>query len=271
MQDVRQRRVRHVRSDRPVGRTYPVKWVAVALVATAVVLIGGPYLFLDVFLGSAPAKLHLPSVAKAASGPVAPGPLSGPWTVSTGSQVGYRVGEYLFGQSHTAVGRTSAVTGEMVISGTEVTAASFSVDMASVKSDQGARDAQFRGYIMETYKYPHGTFSLADRLPIGSAPAIGHVVSVPATGSLTLRGITRTVTFTLQAERVQGGIDVQAAIPITFSLWKIPSPNFAVAKVGSTGTLEVLLHFVRANAKGQPLQPVKAAPTTTTVYVPGTF
>lgn len=248
-----------------------MKWVVVALAATAIVLVGGPYLFIDLFLGSAPAKFHLPSVASAASGPVAPGPVSGTWTVSTGSQVGYRVHEYLFGQSHTAVGRTAQVTGEMVISGSEVTAATFSVDMASVKSDQGARDAQFRGYIMETYKYPHGTFSLTRPLSIGSVPAIGHVVSLPATGALTLRGITRTVTFTLDAERVQGGIDVDAAIPLTFSLWKIPSPNFAVAKVGSTGTLEVLLHFVPANAKGQPLEPVKVAPTTTTLYVPGTF
>ena len=258
-------------SDRPVGRTYPVKWVAVALAVTALVLVGGPYLFLDVFLGSAPAKLRLPSVASAASGVVTPGPVSGPWTISTGSQVGYRVGEYLFGQAHTAVGRTSAVSGEMVISGSTVTAASFSVDMATVKSDQGARDAQFRGYIMETYKYPHSSFSLADPLSIGPLPALGHIISTTATGALTMRGVTRTVTFTLHAERVAGGIDVSAAIPITFSLWKIPSPNFAVARVGSAGTLELLLHFVRSNAEGQPLQPVKQAPTSTTVYVPGTF
>ncbi len=247
-----------------------MKWVVVALAVTGVALIGGPYLFIALFLGSAPAKLHLPNVATAAADPVAPGPISGTWAVSTGSQAGYRVHEYLFGQSHTAVGRTSQVSGEMVISGSEVTAASFSVDMSSVKSDQAARDAQFRGYIMETYKYPHATFVLAQPVSIGALPPVGQIVSLPASGELTMRGVTRTVNFTLKAERLQSGIDVDVAIPITFSLWKIPSPNFAVARVGSSGTLEVLLHFVRADSKGRPLVPVKTVPTTT-VFVPGTF
>ena len=255
---------------RPAGRTYPMKWVAAALAVTAAVLIGGPYLFIALFLGSAPAKLHLPSVATAAADPVAPGPVSGTWAVSTGSQAGYRVHEYLFGQSHTAVGRTSQVSGEMVISGSHVTAASFSVDMGTVKSDQAARDAQFRGYIMETYKYPHATFVLAQPVALGSVPPVGQVVSLPATGELTMRGVTRTVNFTLKAERIQSGIDVDVSIPITFSLWKIPSPDFAVARVGSTGTLEVLLQFVRADSEGRPLVPVRTTPTTT-VFVPGTF
>lgn len=247
-----------------------MKWVVVALAVTAAAFIGGPYLFIALFLGSAPAKLHLPNVATAAADPVAPGPVSGTWAVSTGSQAGYRVHEYLFGQSHTAVGRTAQVSGEMVISGSEVTAASFSVDMSSVKSDQAARDAQFRGYIMETYKYPHAAFVLAQPVSLGALPPVGQVVSLPVSGELTMRGVTRTVNFTLKAERLQSGIDVDAAIPITFSLWKIPSPDFAVARVGSSGTLEVLLHFARADSKGHPLVPVKTTPTTT-VFVPGTF
>ena len=61
----------------------------------------------------------------------------------------------LFGQQHTAVGRTPKVTGGIVISGSRLTTADFSVAMAAVTSDQLSRDTQFDGYIMETYKYSH--------------------------------------------------------------------------------------------------------------------
>jgi polyisoprenoid-binding protein YceI len=228
-----------------VGRTYPLKWVAVALAATAALLIGGPYLVIDLFLGSAPGRLHLPPAAGVPSGPVAPGPVSGTWKVGPGSLAGYRVHELLFGQSHTAVGRTPKVTGGMVISGSEITAADFTVDMASVTSDQGSRDVQFRGFIMRTADYPHASFRLTSPIDLVTVPPVGHIVSAQAVGDLTLRGVTRSVTFTLQAERLPGpAIDVNAEIPIRFSEWHIPNPSFAVARLGSTGTIEVLLHLV---------------------------
>jgi polyisoprenoid-binding protein YceI len=147
----------------------------------------------------------------------------------------------LLGQHHTAVGRTPRVSGGVVISGTTVTAAAFSIEVGSIKSDQPSRDAQFKGYIMEPYKYPHASFVLTQPIALGQIPSPGQVVQESATGRLTLRGVTRTVTFPVQAERVDGGIDLTARITITFSDWHIPNPSFAVAQVGNTGTVEVLL------------------------------
>ncbi len=259
-------------AGRPTGRTYPVKWVGVALAVTAAVLIGGPYLFFTILEGTPPGRLHLPSAAGVAGGPAAPGPVSGTWTVSTGSQAGYRVNELLFGQTHTAVGRTSQVSGGMVISGTEVTAADFSVDMASVKSDQGSRDVQFRGFIMRTADYRGASFRLTSPIQLGAVPAVGQVLTEQAVGDLTMRGVRRSVSFTLRAVRLpSGGIDVNAEIPIRFSDWHIPNPSFAVAQVGSTGTLEVLLQMVAADAAGKPLHPQAPTASTTTVYTPGSF
>ena len=259
-------------SDRPTGRTYPLKWVAVALAVTAAVLIGGPYVFFDLFEGTPPARLHLPSAAGVPAGPVTPGPVSGTWAVSTGSQAGYRVNELLFGQTHTAVGRTSKVTGGMVISGTEITAADFTVNMASVKSDQGSRDVQFRGFIMRTADYPTSSFRLTSPIQMGAVPGVGRTITEQAVGDLTMRGVQRSIAFTLAAERLaDGAIDINAEIPIRFADWHIPNPSFAVAQVGSTGTLEVLLQMVAANSSGQPLHPLPPAPTTTSVYSPGRF
>ena len=233
-------------TDRPKKqrRAYPLKWVIVALVVAGVVVLVLPWIYINVIESPAPSKLHLPTVA-GASASVAPGPVSGTWKIGAGSVAGYRVHESLFGQSNTAVGRTSQVTGGMVISGTQVTAAQFSVDMASIKSNTRSRDAQFNGFIMDTSSYPHGSFQLTRPIDLGRVPAVGQTVTVPATGNLTLRGVTRPVTFELNAERLSGAIDVNAEIPITYSLWHIPNPSFAVAQLGRTGTVEVLLHLVR--------------------------
>ncbi|HMC39285.1 MAG TPA: YceI family protein [Acidimicrobiales bacterium] len=232
---------------RPIGRTYPLKWVAVALALTAVLLIGGPYLFFDVIDGSAPSRLHLPPASDVPAGPPQPGPVTGTWVASAGSLAGYRVDEILFGQTHTAVGRTARVHGGLAISGTVVTAADFTVDLASVHSDQGSRDAQFRGFIMDTADHPTASFRLTSPIQLGTVPAVGQVVTEAATGDLDLRGVRRPITFTLQAERLSATtLDVNAEIPIRFSDWHIPDPSFAVARLGRTGTLEVLLQLVPA-------------------------
>jgi polyisoprenoid-binding protein YceI len=213
----------------------------VSLVVAVVVVL--PYLVFHVIEGSAPPSLKLPT-SGLGSGPIVAGPVSGSWSVGTGSQAGYRVQEILFGQHHTAVGRTSKVGGGMIISGTVVAAAHFTVNMASVNSDQGARDVQFHGYIMATYDHPNATFELTQPIQLGAVPAPGAVITVNATGTLTLRGVSRTVTLGLRAERTASGIDVNAEIPITFSDWHIPNPSFAIAQVGKTGLIEVLLLMV---------------------------
>jgi polyisoprenoid-binding protein YceI len=236
--------------------TISLRWALIMLVVVAVVVVGGPFVFFHFVEGSSPAPLRLPSAGSAksgapgpGSGPLVPGPVTGTWTASTGSQAGYRVEEVLFGQQHTAVGRTTKVSGKIVISGATVTSAAITVDMASVKSDQPSRDAQFDGHIMETYKYPDATFRLTAPIDLGSiVPAVGSPISVRATGDLSLRGDTQSVTFSLSAERVESGIDVNAEIPVTFSRWHIPNPSFAVAQVGSTGDIEVLLDLVSASA-----------------------
>ena len=102
---------------------------------------------------------------------------------------------------------------------------------------------------METYHYSHADFRLTRPIQVGPLPPVGKVATEEATGLLTLRGVTRQVSFPVRAERVAGGIDVMAEIPITFSVWHIPNPSFAIAQVGSTGLIEVLLHVVPGRAQ----------------------
>jgi polyisoprenoid-binding protein YceI len=172
--------------------------------------------------------------------------IDGTWNISTDSTLGYRVKEVLAGLDTEAVGRTNQVNGSMTISGTTVDAADFTVDVASIKSDDGRRDGQFRGQIMSASQFPEATFKLTKPIELGSVPATGQTVTVSATGDLTLRGKTNPVTFDIQAKLDNGRIGALGNIPVTFADYGISNPSNGIAKVGDTGTLEFVLVFDHA-------------------------
>lgn len=173
--------------------------------------------------------------------------LAGTWQVAHGSVVGYRVKEVLMGQNNIAVGRTSSITGSLTISGTSVTAGQFTVQMATVKSDESQRDVQFNGRIMETSAYPTGTLKLTGPIVLAPVPAAGVVKTYHAQGDLTLHGHTRPVSFTLSAERTSSGLEVSGAIPIVFAEYDIGNPSFgSFVTTGKSGTLEFLVRFSRS-------------------------
>jgi polyisoprenoid-binding protein YceI len=226
--------------------------VIAAVVVVAVLAVAGPYVFFHFIEGNGPAPLSLKASASAsatgsqsasaASSQGSSGAVAGSWTAGSGSRVGYRVNEVLGGQSHTAVGRSSSVTGQMVIKGTTVKAASFSVKMSTIHTDSAQRDSQFDGRIMDVATYPTGTFALTRPIALAPAPAAGTIKTYSATGNLTLHGRTRAVTFPLKAERTGSGIEVQGAIPVLFSKWGIPNPSFTgFVTTQNHGIMEFLL------------------------------
>lgn len=243
------------------GRRRLLVWLTAGLAAIVVAVVGGTYLYIHVIEGPAPAPLSLPGKATSSAASAAPGTsssaspsaspstatttdsaLSGTWQVQSGSQVGYRVNEVLAGQNNVAVGRTSTISGSMTIQGKQVTAATFTVQMATIKSDESERDAQFNGRIMDTSVYPTGVLKLTSPVALGTLPAAGVIKSYTATADLTMHGRTRQVTFTLKAERVGASIEVNGSIPILFADWNIANPSFAgFVTTENHGLLEFLI------------------------------
>jgi len=238
-----------------------VRWVVGAVVVIVVLAVGIPFVYIHFIEGKAPAKLALTTTAGGATVP-----LDGTWVVGSGSVAGYRVGEVLVGQNNTAVGRTSSITGTVVISGTSVTTATFTVDLTTVKSDESQRDRQFQGRIMDTAKYPTATFTLTKPAHF-SMPQAGATISVPATGNLTLHGTTKSITVTLTARQSGATIQVLGSIPIVFADWGIPDPTFSgIAQVQNHGTIEFLLDL--AHGAASPSQSASATTSTTVAPAP---
>jgi polyisoprenoid-binding protein YceI len=172
--------------------------------------------------------------------------VDGTWRVTPESEFGYRVEEVLFGVNTTAAGRGNEITGSMTIDGTTVTEASFTVDVGSITSDETRRDNQFRGRIMAIDQFPEATFTLTAPIDFGAVPAPGEQITAAATGDLTLRGVTRPVTFDVTAEASDGRIGVLGTIPVLFADYEIPNPSTAGISTEDNGLLEFILVFERA-------------------------
>lgn len=241
------------------GRKW-LPWLLGGIVAVVVVLVGGRFV-IHVIQGGSKPPLALPTVTTtpAAAGDVSStlagssdpssgsgSTLDGMWNIGSGSQAGYRVQETLFGQSNTAVGRTTAITGNLTLSGTTVTAETITVDLTKVTSDRSQRDDQFQSRIMNTSQFPTAKFVLTKPISLASLPAVGVQVPASATGDLTLHGVTKSVTFQVTAQRTTSAIQVQGSIPITFADWNINNPSGGPASVGTSGSLEFLLDFTHS-------------------------
>ena len=234
-----------------------LKWIIAVPLAALLLLLGGTWTYINVLREDAPARLVLEgnvsdnvpaTTATTAAGAAVTTPASfdGTWVASTGSQAGYRVDEVLFGQNVEAVGRTSNVDGALTINGATIESAAISIDLASVQSDEDRRDNQFRGRIMNVSQYPTATFKLTSPIDLGTLPADGATVTVPATGELTLHGTKKTVTVNVTAKRSGGTIAVQGTIPVVFADYGIPSPSFGPASVEDHGEIEFLVNFTKS-------------------------
>lgn len=193
-------------------------------------------------VGSTSAGSTPPSAPGTAPDPVH----DGTWSVTDESEFGYRVEEVLFGVNATAAGRSNQVDGEMTISGSTVESASFTVDVASITSDDRRRDGQFVGNIMETARFPEATFVLTQPVELGAVPSVGEQITATAVGDLTLHGVTRSVTFEVTAEAGEDRIGVLGSIPIEFADYGIANPSRSGITTEDHGLLEFVLVFLPA-------------------------
>ena len=221
------------------------------LIGVAVLAIGavaGPWVYINLIKEDAPDQLRLePAPQTVVETTIADttSTIDGQWAIATDSIVGYRVKEVIVAQSTEGVGRTSAVKGTLNIAGEQVTEAEFSVDMTTLKSDSSRRDKQVNTRILDTATYPTATFTLKQPITLTPEALAGSDLTTQATGTLTLRGVTKDIELTLIARLANDVIEVNGSIEIIFADWSIPDPSISAIVVEDRGQLEFLLRFTR--------------------------
>ena len=198
------------------------RFVRVFAVAVVLLVLAGVGLYASIplLLGPAPAPLGLP--APATSGGTSPSSIQGTWVAATGSMAGYRVRASILGQGGDVVGRTSTVSGTVVIASNAVVSASMSVDLTTI--EQGGKPQPQLAKIMDTGADPNATFTLTAPVALGSTPVIGKTFTVSAAGLLVMDGISHSVNASLTARDDGTSLAVVGSIPILFSDWGIVAP-----------------------------------------------
>ena len=209
---------------------------------------------------SSPVEVPTPSQ----SGPATEVPSGMPSSSSAGnlvfsvvpdqSTVNYRVREQLASVDlpSDAVGKTNAITGKVTIhpDGTILPAESqLVVEVSTLKSDRDMRDNFLRRNILQTSQYPQVTFVPTQVSGLStSLPQSGNF-TFQLTGDLTIRDVTKQVTWDVSGEIQGGQITAQASTSFTFEDFNLTQPKVPVVlSVEDHITLEASLVLQQENS-----------------------
>ena len=219
-----------------------VTLVVVTVVALAIAIVGPPVYRLLTSEG-----LQTASIADGSGEPATVG-VDGHWDVVSGagensSEAGYTFDEVLPGQEKSTSGRTSSVSGSLVVNDGILEEGRVTVDVDSIESDIEKRDIHVRDNILHTDQYPEATFTISDPVDLSSLPEDGRVDTVTDNGELTMHGKTNDVTAELTVLRTGENVIVEGQVPVEREAFGIVSPEFVASQIAEEGTVDLLLVF----------------------------
>jgi polyisoprenoid-binding protein YceI len=168
----------------------------------------------------------------------------------TGNEARYRVREQLagFDLPRDAVGATKDITGMIVVGndGKVVkTDSKVTIDISTLKSDQGRRDNYLRRSTLETTKYPKAELvpSALDGLLMPIEAGASQTFSVK--GDLTVHGVTHPTTWQVTARGEGKDVVGTASTAFTFKDFGLEQPRVPIVlSVADTIRLEYDFRFV---------------------------
>jgi polyisoprenoid-binding protein YceI len=133
----------------------------------------------------------------------------------------------------------------MTIAGNSVSAATFKVDLTTITTNNSQRNRRVQ-QALETDQFPIATFKLTQPITLPADASSGGNVNVDAIGDLTLHGVTKHVTFPLQAQLVKGEVAVAGSMNVTFSDYGVAVPQSQIVlSVDDHGILELQMQLKR--------------------------
>jgi len=240
------------------------QWIRFGLILTGIMLF---------VAGCAPAQAALPATTTVPSpaATAAPSPTAAsttpPTAVTTGgdsssnsihlvlvpdkSQASYRVREQLANLSFPsdAVGTTHDFTGTIAIKpdGTiESSESKFVVNLATLTSDRSQRDGFIKRAVLQTSQYPTAVFVPTQVIGLASPLPQSGDVAFKLIGDLTIRNVTKQVTWDVTG-KIQGNELIgQATTAFTFDTFNLTQPHVSVVlSVDNNIKLELTLDLQR--------------------------
>jgi polyisoprenoid-binding protein YceI len=147
-----------------------------------------------------PAEATATAPATTAATPAASGPIVTFALDGAGSQARFLIDEILRGSPNTVTGATSQVTGGIEIDlGSPVRAVvgPIQVEAGSLATDSSLRDRAIRNFILQTSTFPQVVFTPISVEGLPEAAVVSETLRFTVTGDLTIRDVSRPVTFSV--------------------------------------------------------------------------
>ena len=128
------------------------------------------------------------------------------------SQAQFQIDEILAGSPNTVIGTTSKVAGEIRLDPAHPDASQvgpITVETSTLATDNSFRNRAISNFILQSGKYPLATFTPTALAGMPAPVAVGETFKFTLTGDLTLRDITKPMTFEVTvtaeaADRISG-------------------------------------------------------------------
>ncbi len=210
----------------------------------------GPWFYRTQMEGLPAPMLSLPTTHRPASTN-----LDGKWVVSAGpddeakrTQAGYRARQKLLWETVIVTGRTNSVRGDATVTGGNLQAASFVVDVGTMQSAHRGRDDKFRSTdVMDAAQFPTAKLAVLDPVNLSTVSGDGTPTTLEVSAQLTLKGVSRQVAVRLDVQRSGSGVVAVGQIPVTFADYGIapPPPPAGLLAVDPIVTIEFLVNLVK--------------------------
>jgi polyisoprenoid-binding protein YceI len=160
------------------------------------------------------------------------------------SSAKYVVQETLRGLEATAVGQTNAISGEIYLSraGLAATPSTIRVDLSMLRSDESMRDNFIRTNTLQANQ-PQNRFA---EFTIGSVTGFppnyveGQEVTLSLTGTMTIRGIAKPVTWQVKARQAGDLLSATADADFNMTDFGITPPSVPVARARDSVHVQVV-------------------------------
>lgn len=187
----------------------------------------------------------------AAAGAQSTAPAATRLDVVTGSTAEYRVREQLarLNFPNDAVGTTGSVTGSLVLrpDGSFAPGSKLTVDLRTLKSDEGRRDTYLRENTLQTDRFPLAEF--VPRRHKGLAvplPASGKA-SFQLVGDMTMHGVTSELVWDVSASLDRDAVTATASTRFPFAKFRITIPRLmGLISVDDDIKLQIVLKAQRS-------------------------
>lgn len=160
------------------------------------------------------------------------------------SEAKYVVRESLRGITTNAVGTTRAIEGSIFLTEEGLFSAGesrFRVDLSTLTSDEGMRDNFIKRNTLQTSQYPFAEFVIEAISGFPEDYAEDTEVEMAISGTLTIRDVSKPVTWSVKARQLGDVLSAVADLTITFQDFGMQPPSVPIATAQDEIQLQVVL------------------------------